>query len=67
MNELKKFQEFALNEDEQKNLKGAKATFWRCNGANGGMQTFTMGGDYIGEGLAYLNSSGGGTCREITY
>ena len=30
MNGLKKFQEFALNADEQKNVKGGLLAAWRC-------------------------------------
>ena len=46
MNGLKKFQEFALNADEQKSVKGGLRADWKCYKWNSAGTGFTFVGNF---------------------
>ncbi len=65
MKNLKKFQEFALTQEEQKNVSGGLiGASFKCYANNGADATFGM----TGGGAAcqnFLNNNGGGTCTQV--
>ena len=60
MKNLKKFQAFALTQEEQKNVTGGLLAAWRCitEDANGGWSSSTPGDGSAGAAVAYCRSKG---------